>query len=181
MAVSGSEPPLPVGGARVPMEIDVGFGDAITPSAVDINYPTLLDGPAPYLRAYPAETVVAEKFEALVSLGLANSRMKDFYDLWLISQTFSFTDAGLGEAIRRTFERRRTDLPADVPTGLSDAFVLEKGGQWRAFLRRERLRAAPEAFDRLIGDLAAFLLPLLAEGTREQSWPAGGPWGRAST
>jgi Nucleotidyl transferase AbiEii toxin, Type IV TA system len=120
-----------VGGARVPIQIDVGFGDAITPSAVDINYPTLLDGPAPYLRAYPAETVVAEKFEALVSLGLANSRMKDFYDLWLISRTFSFTDAGLGEAIRRTFERRRTDLPADVPTGLSDAFVREKGGQFR--------------------------------------------------
>lgn len=165
-----------IGGARVPIQIDVGFGDAITPQAVEIDYPTLLDGSTPRLLAYPAETVVAEKFEALISLGLANSRMKDFYDLWLISRTFSFTSAGLGEAIRRTFERRQTAMPQDVPTGLSERFVVEKGGQWRAFLRRERLCAAPEMFDEVIGQLSAFLLPLLSAAAAEQSWPAGGPW-----
>lgn len=106
-----------IGGARVPIQIDIGFGDAVTPSVVEIDYPTLLDGPAPHLRTYPAETVVAEKFEALVSLGLANTRMKDFYDLWLISRTFGYTATGLGEAIRRPFERRRTTLPNQVPTG----------------------------------------------------------------
>lgn len=165
-----------VGGARVPIQIDVGFGDAITPHAVEIDYPTILDGPTPHLRAYPAETVVAEKFEALVSLGMANTRMKDFYDLWLISRTFDFTGTGLREALHRTFERRRTDIPIDVPTGLSEAFVRDKGGQWRAFRRRERLGAAPDVFDQLVSDLAAFLLPPLADVRDGQLWPAGGPW-----
>ncbi len=167
-----------IGGARVPIQIDIGFGDAITPQAVEIDYPTLLGGPAPHLRAYPAETVVAEKFEALVSLGLANTRMKDFYDLWLISRTFGFKAAGLAEAIRRTFERRRTSVPTEVPSGLSDAFVREKAGQWRAFLRRERLGAAPDAFDELVDDLRVFLLAPLNEAVRDQRWPAGGPWGQ---
>ena len=167
-----------IGGARVPIQIDIGFGDAITPGAVDINYPTLLDGPAPHLRAYPAETVVAEKFEALVSLGLANTRMKDFYDLWLISRTFGFPGAGLSEAIRRTFERRRTSVPIGVPTGLSDTFVREKAGQWRAFLRRERLAAAPDPFDQVVDDLRVFLLPTLDGAVRDQRWLAGGPWDR---
>ena len=166
-----------IAGAKVPIQIDIGFGDAITPGAIEIDYPTLLDGPVPHLRAYPAETVVAEKFEALVSLGLANTRMKDFYDLWLISRTFAFAGAALGEAIRRTFERRRTKIPGEVPTGLSDVFVREKGGQWRAFLKRERLGAAPDAFDRVVEDLAAFLLPPLSNAADNQSWPVGGPWG----
>ena len=137
----------------------------------------MLDGPTPHLRAYPAETVVAEKFEAIVSLGLANTRMKDFYDLWIISRTFAFTGAGLGEAIRATFGRRRTVVPSDVPNGLSKPFVVEKAGQWRAFLRRERLGAAPESFEQVIGQLAAFLLPPLSEAVGGQTWPVGGPWG----
>ena len=165
-----------IGGARVPIQIDIGFGDAITPQAVELDYPILLDGPAPHLRTYPPETVVAEKFEALVSLGLANSRMKDFYDLWLISRTFSFKGGQLGEAIERTFERRRTALPEGVPTGLSEHFVVEKADQWRAFLWRERLSAAPEPFDQLVRDLASFLLPPLAPATARLSWTPGGPW-----
>jgi hypothetical protein len=79
-----------IAGARIPIQVDIGFGDAITPAPVEIDYPTLLDAPAPHLRAYPVETVVADKFEAMVTLGMANSRLKDFYDLWLISQTFEF-------------------------------------------------------------------------------------------
>lgn len=166
-----------IGGARIPIQIDIGFGDAITPGAVDLEYPTLLGGPAPHLRAYPAETVVAEKFEALVKLGLANTRMKDFYDLWLISQTFSFTSAGLWEAIKRTFERRRTEVPADVPTGLSDGFAREKDRQWRAFLGRERMAAAPVDFNKVTDDLRAFLLsPLVQNGRAAYAWSPGGPW-----
>lgn len=166
-----------IGGARVPIQIDIGFGDAITPRAVDIEYPTLLGGPALHLRAYPAETVVAEKFEALVNLGLANTRMKDFYDLWLISRTFSFTGAGLWEAVKRTFERRRTEVPADVPTGLSGGFARDKDRQWRAFLGRERMAAAPENFDKVTDDLRVFLLsPLVQNGSAAYAWSPGGPW-----
>ena len=84
-----------IAGARIPIQVDIGFGDAITPAPVEIDYPTLLDAPAPHLRAYPVETVVAEKFEALVTLGMANSRLKDFYDLWLIAQTFEFRRSAL--------------------------------------------------------------------------------------
>ena len=83
--------------ARISIQVDIGFGDAVTPGPVEINYPTLLDAPAPHLRAYPVETVVAEKFEALVTLGMPNSRLKDFYDLWLIAQTFEFRRSSLIE------------------------------------------------------------------------------------
>ena len=166
-----------VGGAKVPIQIDVGFGDVVTPNPVEIDYPTLLDGPAPHLRAYPAQTVVAEKFEALVSLGLANSRMKDFYDLWMISRTFGFTIGELKEAVRRTFERRRSDLPIEMPSGLSDAFVNDKDRQWRAFLARERLSAAPGDFAAVVETLRAFLLtPLTESEITTYAWAPGGPW-----
>ena len=112
-----------IAGARVPIQVDVGFGDAVTPAPVEIDYPTLLGNPAPHLLAYPVETVVAEKFEALTTLGIANSRLKDFYDLWLIAQTFEFRQRGLIEAVRRTFDRRGTVAPLDVPVGLSDEFA----------------------------------------------------------
>jgi hypothetical protein len=165
-----------IDGARVPIQIDIGFGDAITPAPVDIDYPTLLDAPAPRLWAYPVETVVAEKFEALVTLGMVNSRLKDFYDLWLIAQTFGFQRRGLAEAVRRTFERRGTAMPVDTPSGLSDDFITARAGQWRAFLGRERMAAAPEAFVLVVADLRAFLLPLVTASGEEQVWRPGGPW-----
>jgi len=164
-----------IAGARVPIQIDVGFGDAITPDALEIEYPALLNAPAPVLRAYPPETVVAEKTEALVSLGVANSRMKDFYDLWMIAQTFAFEGEVMAEALQRTFERRRTSWPEQPPAGLSDAFAHERDPQWRAFLARDRLGAAPASFVEVIEDLRTFLQPVLAR--RELvSWPRGGPW-----
>lgn len=164
-----------IAGARLPIQIDVGFGDVITPEAIEIEYPTLLDAPAPILRAYPPETVVAEKAEAIVSLGIANSRMKDFYDLWMIAQTFAFEGDDLAEAIRRTFERRRTPLPEQVPSGLSDSFALERETQWQAFLARDRLEAAPASLAQVIDDLRAFLQPVLTRA-EVASWPPGGPW-----
>lgn len=111
-----------LGTARIPLRIDLGFGDAVTPSPQEVEVPALLDFPRPRLRAYPRETVVAEKLEALVSLGITNSRMKDFYDLWYLSRHFGFEGAPLSAAIRATFERRGTALPEAIPLALSVAF-----------------------------------------------------------
>ncbi len=164
-----------IAGARLPIQIDVGFGDVITPEPIEIEYPALLEAPAPILRAYPPETVVAEKTEAIVSLGIANSRMKDFYDLWMIAQTFTFENANLAVAIQQTFERRRTPWPEQVPVGLSDTLALEREAQWRAFLARDRLEVAPASLVQVINDLHAFLQPVLAHA-EVASWPPGGPW-----
>lgn len=165
-----------IDGARVPVQVDIGFGDAITPAPVEIDYPVLLDNPAPRLRAYPAETVVAEKFEALVSLGIANSRLKDFYDLWLIAQTFEFRHSVLREAVSRTFERRGTGMPTEAPIGLTEEYAAAWAKQWKAFLGRERMAAAPAELSTLIAYLRGFVMPLLIASDHDRVWPAGGPW-----
>ena len=165
-----------IAGAQVRIQIDIGFGDAITPEPIEIDYPVLLDAPLPRVLAYPPETVVAEKVEALVTLGVANSRMKDFYDLWMMTRTFEFARTILISALHRTFERRGTAWPIDVPAGLSEAFAADKGSQWLAFLRRGRLGAAPNLFEIVLGDLRAFLLPLWLGGEGGATWPPGGPW-----
>src|SRR5207244_2762752 len=112
--------------ARIPIQIDIGFGDIVTPRAEQVEYPSLLAQAAPVLGAYPMVTAVAEKYEALVSLGIANSRMKDFYDLWLLARDFEFDGAILARAIKATFERRATALPAIVPMALTSKFSEEK-------------------------------------------------------
>jgi len=165
-----------IAGARISIQVDIGFGDAITPAAVEIDYPVLLDAPAPHLRAYPVETVVAEKYEALVTLGVANSRLKDFYDLWVISRTFELRQAALVEAVQRTFERRGTTLPSDIPVGLTDEFAEAWAAQWRAFLGRDRMAAAPDAFAVTIADLRVFLMPLVVGLKEERIWSPSGPW-----
>jgi len=165
-----------IAGARVPIQVDVGFGDAVTPAPLEIDYPTLLDNPAPHLRVYPVETVVAEKFEALTTLGMANSRLKDFYDLWLIAQTFELSHPVLANAVRRTFERRWTGLPTDTPTGLTDDFAAARSTQWRAFIGRERMVAVPDSLAIVVADLRAFLLPLTTMPQAGREWPKGGPW-----
>lgn len=131
--------------ARIPMQIDVGFGDAITPAATVHSYPTLLDQDAPRLRMYPPETVVAEKLEASVVRGMINSRMKDYYDLLVIFRVYDLDDRILARAIAATFKRRETELPADVPAGLSEDFGRDADAQrlWHAFLRRLRIEDAP--------------------------------------
>jgi predicted nucleotidyltransferase component of viral defense system len=170
-------------GARIPMQVDVGFGDAITPPPVRQRYPTLLDHPPPNIFVYPREAVVAEKLEAMVSLGVTNSRMKDFYDVHLLASSFPFQGGPLSRAIRATFERRSTPLPGTLPLVLKRDFLSapERQIQWRAFLRRGRLDAEPDA-GALADALAAFLgapLQALALGEPfETEWPAGGPWNR---
>ncbi len=127
-----------VASARVRVQVDVGFGDAITPEAIEVDFPVLLSFPAPRLRAYPKETVVAEKLDAMVQLGLANSRMKDFYDLRLLSELFDFDGELLVKAIRATFARRGTAIPDDPPVTLSPQFVEDPGKakQWSAFVSK---------------------------------------------
>ena len=108
-----------LGVARISLQIDIGFGDVITPAPIEVEYPTMLNFPAPRLRAYPRETVVAEKFEAMVKLGMANSRMKDFYDLWELSGRLDFDGSTLMAAIQATFQRRATAFPRGTPLSLS--------------------------------------------------------------
>lgn len=165
-------------GARLVLQIDIGFGDAVTPEARDIYYPSLLDLPTPSLRAYPPETVVAEKLEAVVSLGMLNSRMKDFFDLWVIAKTFSFDGAVLGQAVAATFARRGTALPNALPPALTAAFAADatKQAQWGGFLRRTTLAIAPEPLPDLITAIATFVAPFLSDQTANLHWPAGGPW-----
>jgi predicted nucleotidyltransferase component of viral defense system len=132
--------------ARCSVQLDVGYGDAVTPGPDEADYPTLLsDLPAPRLRVYPRATVVAEKLEAIVSLGMANSRMKDFFDIRALAREGKTDPAILAEAIAATFARRGTPLPSDTPLGLSDDFARDaaKLAQWKAFLGRNRL-AAPD-------------------------------------
>ena len=165
-----------IAGARIPIQVDVGFGDAVTPAPLEVDYPTLLGNPAPHLWAYPVETVVAEKFEALTKLGMANSRLKDFYDLWLVSRTFDFNHQALSDAVCRTFQRRETALPDALPTGLTDEFAAAWSTQWRAFLGRERMAAVPDSLAVVVADLRGFLLPLTESPQIERVWRKGGPW-----
>jgi len=124
-------------GARIPITVDIGFGDAVEPGVEDIDLPVLLDMPSLYLRAYPPETVIAEKFHAMVVLGRANSRMKDYYDVWMLTGAFKIEPERLRRAIVATFARRKTVIPSIVPDGLSNAFSADLGKQlqWEAFAR----------------------------------------------
>lgn len=171
-----------LGTAKIPVQVDIGFGDAITPEATEIDYPTLLDLPAPRIRAYPPETIVAEKLQAIVTLGMQNSRMKDFYDLWVITRQFSFDGATLVRAVGATFKRRRTDIPNIMPIGLSDEFAsdVHKTTQWKAFLARSQLKQTEIELRQVINELRTFVMPVLdaAANARDfvHSWISGGPW-----
>lgn len=116
-------------GARIPITVDIGFGDAIEPGVEDINLPVLLDMPSPHLRAYPPETVIAEKFHAMVVLGRANSRMKDYYDVWMLTSSFELEPERMRRAVAATFARRNTKIPIAVPDGLRDVFAADAGKQ----------------------------------------------------
>ena len=170
-----------VGNARVRLKVDVGFGDAVTPDAEEATFPTLLGSLPPVLRVYPKETVVAEKLQAMVSLGILNSRMKDFYDLWHLAQRDAFDGAMLTEAVRATFARRQTPVPDAAPLALTDGFALDvdKQTQWRAFVRRGRLNQEA-TLSEVIEVLQAFLLPVLqaarANSPLDERWEPGGPW-----
>lgn len=145
-------------GARIALQVDIGFGDAVTPAPEAISYPVLLgDLPAPQLRAYPKYTVVAEKFHAICLLGMANTRMKDYFDLWVLLGGNTLDQAELRRAIEATFNRRKMPTPTSLPVGLSDAFSADavKQTQWRAFLKKNQLEAVAlaDVVTRLRGEI----------------------------
>jgi predicted nucleotidyltransferase component of viral defense system len=148
-----------VDGARIRVVVDIGFGDAVVPGAEEMELPVLLDQPAPRLRAYPRETVIAEKFQAMVVLGRANSRMKDFYDIWVLKRTFAFEGDVLARAIAATFARRKTEIPVERPDALSRAFAEDplKQRQWQAFLQDVAMKP-PDSLADVLDELADFLM-----------------------
>jgi len=166
-----------VDGARCQVQVDVGYGDAVTPGPEAVEYPVMLDEfPAPKLRVYPRYTVVAEKLEALISLGVANSRMKDYFDLWVLARHSDFEGEVLRDAIGATLSRRGTDIPTDVPFGLTEAFATDaqKQMQWQGFLKKNRLEAL--TLEQIVADLQGFLMPPLSAMANGQGF--GGTWNR---
>ena len=154
----------------IPMQIDISFSDEITPLPSMISYPTLLNMPAPQLLGYPKETVVAEKIHSLVRWGRMTSRKKDFYDLWYISKQYNFNGDILSEAIQKTFKKRNTEIPGDVPEALSSEYASNNQDEWQAFLSEFNSRNIDTTdFGIVLRSLRAFLLPpLYAAAKRKQ-------------
>jgi hypothetical protein len=170
-----------LGNARVAMQIDVGFGDVVTPGTENITYPALLDFPAPELSGYPRETVVAEKFHAMVYLRTLNSRMKDFYDVWLLASQYAFDGALLSNAIAATFTNRETAIDV-APIAFTPDFTEQPStlAQWTAFRRKLPNTECPTKLSEIVSFLAEFLLPIgraCVDGESfNQRWAPSGPW-----
>lgn len=167
--------------ARIPLQIDVGFGDAVTPKPKTETLPTLLDLPAPKLKLYPKETVVAEKFNAMVKLGIGNSRMKDFWDVDYLIEKFEFDGKVLQKAITATFKNRQTDFPTELPLALTDEFATNPAIvlRWNGFIRRNKISKNAD-FGKVIENLRNFYEPIIEANkandafskswTNEQTW-----------
>lgn len=152
-----------LGNTRIPVQIDVGFGDAITPEAQVRQYPTLLGMDAPRLRMYPPETVVAEKVETAVTLGMTNSRMKDYFDLLLLLRPDGLADESLVGAVVATFRRRQTPLPHEIPPGISNEFGTDERAKrlWREFIRRTQIEDVPMDFAAVLDEVRGRIWPIL--------------------
>ena len=167
---------------RIPLQVDLGVGDAAWPTPQVQRYPALLDAPAPEVYAYARETVVAEKLEAIVVLGDRNSRIKDYFDLHMLAMSHEFHRAELVEAVQRTFARRQTPIPAESPIGLTLEFWLNpsRPAQVRAFAKRTGVDVSVVSTDELNRVLVSFLLPLLEDARSRVKpagrWAPGGPW-----
>jgi predicted nucleotidyltransferase component of viral defense system len=170
-----------LGNARIHLLIDIGFGDVVVPGPMKIVYPALLDFPAPELNGYTRESTIAEKFQAMVKLGVLNSRMKDFYDIWRLSRTFVFRGELLAEAVEKTFENRKTPI-TNAPAVFGSSFVKDgnKKVQWQGFIRTAKLSDAPEAFEDVIAAVRTFLEPLVTALAERRPfrriWKPPGPW-----
>ena len=165
--------------ARINMQVDIGFGDVVYPEPEESELPTMLDSPAPRLLCYSRESSIAEKFEAMVKLGVLNSRMKDFYDIWLLSRQFDFDGAKLAEAIRLTFERRGTALPTEIEA-FTEPFIDAKQIQWTTFWKRLQQDHVPVSFREVTTAVDGFLAPVVAAISSGKpsptNWIASGPW-----
>ena len=174
--------PASLDGARIPVQIDIGFGDIVEPAPQSLTFPVLLPLDAPVVRAYPPEAVVAEKFHAMIVLGIANSRMKDFFDVWTLASTYAFEMDALSRSVRSTFDRRRTKLPQGVPLALTNDFLddTSKKTQWAAFLSRMGLAGKQPTLSEIGHFLTDFLMPVVGVATGNSSsdhvWTPPGPW-----
>ncbi|NLB35462.1 MAG: nucleotidyl transferase AbiEii/AbiGii toxin family protein [Elusimicrobia bacterium] len=168
--------------ARISMKIDVAFGDKIYPDPEIIKYPVILDMPEPNIKGYPVETLVSEKFETMIKLGALNSRMKDFYDIWLLMRSMNFSGAKLSKALKNTFEHRKTILPVKSP--LFDEEIYDKNSDrqmlWNTFIRKNKTENAPKQLEEVAGQLESFLFAPIAAIVRSEDfkkeWIAPGPW-----
>lgn len=160
-----------IGAARLTVQVDVGIGDAVTPAPEWLDYPGLLDLPQARLRAYPRESVIAEKLHAIVLFGTRNSRMKDYFDLYALAREGAVGAERLAEAIAATFARRETAVPGTLPAGLSDEFAQDPSGQaqWNAFLSRNRLDVLP--FAEVVAEVREFVLEPIREARRMAGKP----------
>lgn len=171
-----------LGKARIPLQVDVGFGDAIVPGPVELEFPTLLELPAPLVKTYPVEAVIAEKAEAMVHLGLINSRLKDYYDLWTIASSHSLDGNTLVRSLRSTFERRVTQVPLDDPPGLTPAYSEDasRQRQWSAVVGSYNPRGSTPDLPIVVVLLARFLGPVFRairdEEPLECTWIPGRGW-----
>jgi len=170
-----------LGNARMSMQFDVGSGDKVVPRATKIQYPTTIEMPSPALIGYTMESTIAEKFETMVKLGPLNSRMKDFFDIWLLSRLFEFNGETLVSAISSTFGARNTNI-SQYSSVFSAEFRADgtKATKWEAFLRRTAIESAPSQFSAVVEAISTFLGPpaeAVANGTAfSKSWKPGGPW-----
>lgn len=171
-----------LGTARINIQVDIGIGDVVIPRPVHVNFPVLLSFPAPRIRAYPKEAVIAEKFHAMTLLGILNSRMKDFFDVWVLASDFEFHGDTLSQAIKATFKRRRADLPLDVPVALTSAFYNDpvKRTMWNVFLNKDKYLERKADLEKVVDLISAFVLPpakAAADGSEfVKNWQPGGPW-----
>ena len=169
-------------GARIPMQIDIGFGDAVYPEPELASFPVLLHMEAPLIRAYPREASIAEKFQAMILLDIRNSRMKDFYDIWFIANTWTFDMASLRRAILASFERRGSATPTGVPFALTDDFLNDprKTQQWSAFVNRLNPGEKAPSLEEVGTVLRAFLLPCISDDSPTKpdilSWTPNQGW-----
>lgn len=171
-----------LGESDIPIQVDVGFGNAIVPGPEEKEYRTILGDPAPRILAYPPESVVAEKTHAMVVLGQRNTRFKDFYDIYAMAGAFRFERTTLVQAVRATFGRRRTSVQAELPEALAAPFYSDdaRASQWRAYVTRSGLSDAPADFTQVGDRVIAFLRPLWGDlgdgGATTGNWQDGGPW-----
>ncbi len=164
---------------RIRMQIDIGFGDVIYPGPQHTEMPAFLDFPPAVINAYSLESSIAEKFEAMIKLDVLNSRMKDFYDIWLLSRQFDFKSLELQKAIHLTLQNRKTDLPEKI-TAFTDDFIQTKSVQWKAFRRKINPDTVPADFEEVISQVEQFLTPaikgILSNTKISLTWKAPGPW-----
>lgn len=168
--------------SRIPIQIDVGFGDIVYPKTMVIDYPVILDFPKSRLKGYPIESVVSEKFEAMVKLGLLNSRMKDFFDIWLMMHQFDFNGVNLAGALKKTFNHRKTDLPKEHPLFAEEIYDEKSDRQtlWKTFLRKGDVKYAPDKLATVAKEIENFLIEpvgALNKGIKfSKKWKAQGQW-----